>query len=966
MSADHASESLYLVDAFSLIFQVFHALPEMTSPAGLPTNAVFGFTKDMLYLRNQRKPTYLVCCFDEPGKTFRDELFADYKANRGPMPDDLQLQIPLIRQMLEAMRVPVLMLAGYEADDLIATLARAGAGQGMDVFICSSDKDCRQLLGDKVKIFNLRKQVEFDAASLMADWGVRPDQVIDYQTLVGDSVDNVPGAEGVGPKTASKYLQDYGTVENLIAHINDLKGKKKENLQAFVGNVEMSRKLVTLDTHVPVPLEWEQWRIQDWNGPKLLELFRAWGFRAFAEQVRSTIQSAPAETKQQVVQGNLFGASAEMAPSTSNAADWPHTYHLVNGDADFAMFVKQLEKQKRFAVDLETTSLDPHQAEIVGLAFCWEAGEAWYLAVRGPAGEPVLDAEQTLARLRPILEETSIGKLNQNMKYDWQVLLRHGIRTAGIVGDSMLADYLLHAGTRNHNLDALAMDHLQHRNISITDLIGKGKNQILMDQVPTASVAEYAGEDADVAWRLCMKLEPMLVELGFKRSRVREGEAPAGPRSVEHTGSARTSLSRTEIDLYLYDDLEIPLIEVLAEMEFTGIRLDVPLLQKISKEMDATLTKLEAEIYQLAGRAFNINSVQQLRDILFTHLGFKSIKKTNIGGDASTNQETLEALAKLDHPQVEFPRKLLEHRKIAKLKSTYIDALPALVNPRTGRIHASFNQTVASTGRLSSSEPNLQNIPVRSDQGGQIRQAFLAEKDWLLLAADYSQIELRLLAHFSGDKALQYAFADNRDIHALVAAEIFDVEPHHVSEAMRRTAKTVNFGVIYGISAPGLANRLGIPVQNGAAFIDAYFTKYPHVQEYQESLLKACREQGYVSTILGRRRKIEGVRPTTSYKNRNQPEREAINMQIQGSAADLIKVAMLNIHRRLKRESCRSRMLLQIHDELVFELPIDERGKLVRLVHEEMAQALAERLRVPLRVDMSIGPNWLDTTEVTP
>jgi DNA polymerase-1 len=965
MSADHASESLYLVDAYSLIFQVFHALPEMTSPSGLPTNAVFGFTKDMLYLRNQRQPSYLVCCFDESGKTFRDELFADYKANRGPMPDDLQLQIPLIRQMLEAMRVPVLMLAGYEADDIIATLAKAGARQRMEVFICSSDKDCRQLLSDKIKIFNLRKQAEFDAASLMAEWGVRPDQVVDYQTLVGDSVDNIRGALGVGPKTASKYLQDYGTLENLIAHINDLKGKKKENLQAFLGNVEISRKLVTLDTHVPVPLEWEQWRIQDWNGPKLLELFRAWGFRGFAEQVRSRIQSEPAPAKQHLVQGNLFNAGAELTPATSNAADWPHTYHLVNRAADFATFVKDLEKQKRFAVDLETTSLDPHQAEIVGLAFCWEAGAAWYLAVRGPAGESVLDAEQTLARLKPILEDASIGKLNQNMKYDWQVLLRHGIRMAGIVGDSMLADYLLHAGTRNHNLDALAMDHLQHRNISITDLIGKGKNQLRMDQVSTARVAEYAGEDADVAWRLCMKLEPMLAELRFKRNGVPESKAAVGPRSTEHAGSRGASPLRTDSDLYLYDDLEVPLIEVLAEMEFTGIRLDVPLLQRISKETDASLAKLEAEIYQLAGRAFNINSVQQLRDILFTQLGFKSIKKTNIGGDASTDQETLEALAKLDHPQVEFPRKLLEHRKIAKLKSTYIDALPTLVNPRTGRIHASFNQTVASTGRLSSSEPNLQNIPVRSDQGGQIRQAFLAEKDWLLLAADYSQIELRLLAHFSGDKALQHAFADNRDIHALVAAEIFGVEPHHVSEGMRRTAKTVNFGVIYGISAPGLANRLGIPVQSGAAFIDAYFKKYPHVQEYQESLLQSCREQGYVSTILGRRRKIEGVRPTTSYKNRNQPEREAINMQIQGSAADLIKVAMLNIHRRLKREGCRSRMLLQIHDELVFELPMDEQARLVRLVHEEMTQALAERLHVPLRVDMSIGPNWLDTTEVT-
>jgi DNA polymerase I len=945
-------ESLYLIDAFSLIFQVFHAIPEMTSPSGLPTNALFGFTKDMFFLRNQQKPTYLVVCFDMPGKTFRDELYADYKANRGPMPDDLQLQIPLIQQMLEAMRVPVVGLEGFEADDLIATLATAGAAQGTDVFICSSDKDCRQLLSDKVKVFNLRKQEIFDAGTLMKDWGVRPEQVIDYQTLVGDSVDNVPGVEGVGPKTASKYLQDYGTIENLIAHVNDLKGKKKENLLAGIPKLDLSRKLVTLDRHVSVPLLWDKWRVQPWDGPKLLELCRTWGFRGFADQVRASIQHEPVQTKQQIVQGSLFGDQpSEAAPV--NAADWPHEYHLVNDADKFATFMQQLQQQPRFAVDLETTSLDAHQAEIVGLAFCWQPGEAWYLAVRGPAGEPLLDPNTALAKLKPVLEDANIGKLNQNIKYDWQVFKNSGIHVVGIVGDSMLADYLLHAGTRNHNLDALAMDHLQHRNISITELIGKGKKQLRMDQVPTARVAEYAGEDADVAWRLCEKLEPMLVELGFMRSE------PERQRGAEHALRWRSGS-----DIFLYDDIEIPLIEVLAQMEYTGIRLDVPLLQRMSAEMAASLATLEADIYALAGREFNIASVQQLREILFTHLGFKSIKKTNIGAEASTDQETLEALARLDHPHVEFPRKLLEHRKIAKLKSTYVDALPTMVNPRTGRVHASFNQTVAATGRLSSSEPNLQNIPIRSDLGGQIRQAFLPEKDWLLLTADYSQIELRLLAHFSADQALQRAFAENRDIHAMVAEKIFGVTHHQVSEAMRRTAKTVNFGVIYGISAPGLALRLGISVQEGAAFIDAYFQKYPRVQEYQENLLKACRANGYVATILGRRRQIEGVRATTSYKNRNQPEREAINMQIQGSAADLIKVAMLNIDRRLKREKCGSRMLLQIHDELVFEMPPGEQGKIEKLVRDEMTQALAGRLHVPLHVDMSVGPNWLDTVEV--
>ena len=952
MSAERQPETLYLVDAFSLIFQVFHAIPEMTSPSGLPTNALFGFTKDMLYLRNDKKPTYLVCCFDAPGKTFRDAVYAEYKANRGPMPDDLQLQIPLICEMLAAMHIPVLALEGYEADDIIATLAVAGAARELDVFICSSDKDCRQLLGDRVKVFSLRKREVYDAASLLQDWGVRPEQVIDYQTLVGDSVDNVRGAEGVGPKTASKYLQDYGTIENLVAHLDDLKGKKKENMQAFVPNIELSRKLVTLDQNVPVSIEWDKWRVRPWNGPKLLELFRTWGFRGFAEQARATIKDTPPEPSTgHVVQGNLFEGDAATSAAPA-AADWPHEYHLVNTAKDFTAFLKQLQKQGRFAIDLETTSLDAHLADIVGVAICWKPAEAWYLALRGPAGETVLDPEATLAKLKPILEAAAIGKVNQNIKYDWQVLLHNGIRMQGVVGDSMVADYLLHAGTRNHNLDALAMDHLGHRNISITELIGKGKKQLRMDQVPVEKVAEYAAEDADVAWRLCEKLEPKLIELGFKKGIL----LTPGPSPPEGSGGKY---------LYLYDDVEIPLIEVLAEMEFTGIRIDGARLNRMSEEMEASLAKLEDTIHALAGRSFNINSVPQLREILFTQLKFKPLRKTGISGESSTDQETLEALAHQDHPSVDFPRRLLEHRKISKLKGTYVDALPALVNPRTGRVHASFNQTVAATGRLSSSEPNLQNIPIRSEMGGAIRQAFVPEEGWLLLTADYSQIELRLLAHFSGDRALQQAFAEERDIHALVAADIFNVTLHHVTEAMRRAAKTVNFGVIYGISAPGLAARLNLSVQEGANFIDAYFKKYPLVQEYQENLLNACRAKGFVETILGRRRQIEGVRAVTSYKNRNQPEREAINMQIQGSAADLIKVAMLNIHRRMKAERVTARMLLQIHDELVFEVPPAEQAAMVRLVHDEMTQALADRLHVPLRVDMSAGANWHDTEEIT-
>ncbi len=945
-----SAEQLYLIDAFSLIFQVFHAIPQMTSPAGLPTNALFGLTRDMLYIRKERAPTHVVVCFDAPGKTFRDEMFAEYKAQRAEMPDDLQLQMPMIEQMLEAMRVPVTKLEGFEADDLIATLAEAGAERGMEVYICSSDKDCRQLLSDRIHIFNLRKQIVYDARSLLEDWGVRPEQVVDFQTLVGDSVDNVPGVEGVGPKTAAKYLQDYQTVENLIKHIDDLKGKKKENLQAFLPNLERSRKLVTLDRHVPVKLDWDGWKVREWDGAKLFELFTSWGFRGFAQQAKASIKHAPAAPASEpattrITQGSLFDAEGATVSTSRNAApdDWPHVYHLVSTREGFIEFLHKLREQKRFVLDLETTSLNELEADIVGFAFCWQAGEAHYVAVRGPAGETELESDSILAELKPILEDPAVAKLNQNMKYDWKVLLRHGVRMRNIVGDSMLADFLLNAGKRSYSIDDLCPEHLGHRKIPTSELLGKGKKQITMDRVPVAQVAEYAGEDADVAWRLCELLEPRLEELRFKR-RAGEGEE-----------------SRDR--WFLYDDLEIPLIEVLAEMETTGIRLDVPLLAEMSREMDAALTKLEAAIYDAAGRQFNINSVPQLREVLFKQLNFKPIKKTNIGGESSTDSETLEALAASDHPNVELPRRLLEHRKISKLKGTYVDALPAEVNAKTGRVHASFNQTGAATGRLSSSEPNLQNIPIRSDMGGQIRRAFIPESGWTLLSADYSQIELRLLAHFSEDPTLLQAFAENRDIHAIVAAQIYGVDVAAVTDEMRRAAKTVNFGVIYGISATGLATRLHLTIKEGAEFIDSYFQKYPRVEQYQQKLLADCVASKYVTTILGRRRRIEGVRERTTYRNRNQPEREAINMQIQGSAADLIKVAMLSLHHRFKREKLRARMLLQIHDELVFETPPDELQTVMAIVREEMTKALSRELKAPLRVDMNIGPNWHDQTE---
>lgn len=930
--------TLYLIDSHSLIFQVFHAISEMSSPTGLPTNALFGFTRDILFIR-EKKPDYLVCAFDRPGPTFRNGIYPEYKAHRAPMPDDLVPQLPLIQQLLEAMNVPEIGIEGYEADDILATLGRAGAERGMDVFLCTSDKDCRQLINDRVRLYSLRKRQVFGREELRQDWSVTPEQVVDLQALVGDPVDNVPGVPGIGIKTAAKLLKEFGTLENVLANIDKVSGAKcRENLRTCTEKVMKSRKLVRLATDVPVALDWDAWKLRDFNTERLLVLFREWGFRSFADQVR---QIALARGPVPVAAGTVIGPAedipslqGELFPFGANTVEdaepppssWQADYELVDTPAKFEEFEKQLKRQKRIALDLETTSLEPRRAVIVGLAFSWQAGQGWYLPIRGPAGEDVHDPTTTLDRLRPILEDPKVAKGNQNIKYDLMVFRQNGIALNGVNGDPMLADYLLHAGERSHNLADLSSRYLNHAVIPITDLIGKGKKQLCMDQVPTAKVAEYSGEDADVAWRLLDLIEPQLAAQGLKK---------------------------------LYDEVEIPLIEVLAELEFNGIRLDVPLLQRTGEEMAKQLAGIEHEIYNLAGRQFNIASPKQLRQVLFDEMKLPTQRKTGITGEASTNQETLERLAALGY---ELPRKIVEHRQVAKLKGTYVDALPALVNPATGRVHASFNQTVASTGRLSSSDPNLQNIPVRSEQGQQIRRAFLPEEGWLLLTADYSQVELRLLAHFTGDETLRRAFAEDQDIHAVVAAQVFNVPEKEITANMRRMAKTVNFGIIYGMSAHGLAARLEMPREQAAKFIDAYFARYPKVLDYQTKLLKECRRRGFVSTMLGRRRAISGIRSDSTYQQRNQPEREAINMEIQGSAADLMKLAMLNVFRRLRLSGHQARMLLTVHDELVFEVPPKELKAVAKLVEEEMTQALP--LEVPLKVDMAAGRNWLDVEEV--
>jgi DNA polymerase-1 len=954
------SPTAYVLDSHGLIFQMFHGIGPMSAPDGRPTNAVFGVTRALMGLYDHGAD-YLLAAFDRPEPTFRTAIAAEYKAHRPPPPSDLLVQEPMIEAVLEAMRIPKLSVAGYEADDILATLAKEGPARGLTVYLCTSDKDCRQLLTDRVRIKNLRKGEELDADGLMKDWGVRPEQVVDFQALVGDSVDNVPGVPGVGPKTAAKWLQQFGTLDNLMANADAVGGPKlRDALKAAVanGNLLRSRSLVKLDDTVPLAFDWEGWRRRDWDGEKLLALFQEYGFRGFASKVRNTLIGSGAKRNADML-ADLGETPAEVAAVAKPKPGNPNLFEVIDGeaefpagDADFAFgalagpdtwgpldyqtvdtpakfktFLAALKKQARVTFDLETTSLDPLRGKIVGYAFSWREKSAFYLPVRGPDGSQLLDPDATLAALKPVFENPAVGKVNQNIKYDQLVLRAAGVGLAGVVGDPMIADYLLRSGERSHNLDELTRKLFKHENISIKDLIGKGKSQLTMDQVDVAKVAGYAAEDADAAWRLATVLEAELDAAGLRK---------------------------------LYADVEVPLVEVLAELKFNGVRLDVPYLGKLSVEMEAQLAEAETAIHAAAGREFNIGSTKQLREVLFGELKLPTQKRTDTG-EPSTDFETLEKLAALGH---ELPRKIIEHRGIAKLKGTYVDALPALVNPDTGRVHTSFNQTVAATGRLSSTDPNLQNVPARTDQGKQIRRAFIPPDGWRLVTADYSQVELRLLAHFCRDERLLDSFAHDRDIHAGVAAELFKVPEDQVTSAQRRVAKTVNFGVIYGISPHGLAVRLAIPRKEAETFIDEYFARFPKVLDYQDGVLKTARTTGFVGTLLGRRRRFDpaGIRPQSSYQNRNQAEREAINMEIQGSAADLMKLAMLGVHRRLKAERLQAKMLLTVHDELVFECPPGEVPAVAAIARAEMGGAMT--LSVPLRVDVAAGPNWLDVEDV--
>jgi DNA polymerase-1 len=896
-------KKVWVIDSMSLIFQVFHAIPNMTSPRGEPVNAVFGFTRDMFTILEQKKPDYLYCALESDTPTFRHTLYEQYKQHRSEMPVDLIPQLPQIRRVLAVMGIPVVECEGYEADDVLATIARVTEEGGGECFVVTADKDCRQLISDRVRLYNMRKNQAMDKAALFSDWGVRPDQVVDFQTLVGDPVDNIPGVPLIGPKLARELLEKYDTLEGIYEHAADLSGKRKENLINFRQQALNSRKLVRLDSYVPIEIPWEEACCTGFDPEAAMELFAELGFHTLTDKMRSQIKARPVE--------------------------WAVRYETIDSPERLSWLVELMALQKRISFDTETTDIAPRFAEVVGYSFGWKEGEAYYIPVQAPEGETRLEATAVLEALRPILEDPAIEKVGQNLKYDMIVMRTAGVGVRGVAFDTMVASYLLDAGERNHNLDELAERYLNYKTTKIEALIGSGRTQRRMSDVPVAQITQYAAEDADVA----LRLQPILAQ------KLDEAEL--------------TKLNST---------LEVPLIDVLVELEYNGMRIDQDRLGQLSKQYGERILALESEIYEVAGEQFNIGSPKQLQEILFEKLKLPVLKRTKTG--ASTDVDVLEELAR----KHALPAKIIDYRQYAKLKGTYVDALPAMIHPVTRRIHTSFNQTVAATGRLSSSDPNLQNIPIRTQEGREIRSAFLpGEEGWWLLACDYSQIELRVLAHFSGDEALRDSFARDEDIHARVASQVLGVPLDQVTSNQRRVAKAVNFGVIYGQSPFGLSKALDIPQDEAAAFIDSYFAGYRGVSRFLGQILWEAREKGYVTTILGRRRAINGVRdPGWSNglvadrfsRSRNLAERTAINTVIQGSAADIIKQAMLNVYHRLRRENRRAKMLLQIHDELVFESPPDEIDAVEQLVVEEMSGVM--ELSVPLKVDTKRGKNWAE------
>ncbi len=884
-----------LVDGTAYLYRAFHALPPLTNSKGEPTGAVYGVVNMLKKLLREYDTDRVAVVFDAPGKTFRDELYSEYKATRPPMPDDLRVQIDPLLATVEALGLPVLRVPGVEADDVIGTLSREASGRGFEVVISTADKDMAQLVEKGVTLVNTMSGSTLDRAGVKKKFDVFPEQIIDYLALVGDTSDNIPGVPKVGPKTAAKWLNEYETLDSIVEHADEIKGKVGESLRDNLEQLELSRKLASIrcDVELDTPLDALVLRAPDRE--TLTDVYRNMEFGSLLRALRET--------------------QAKTEPAAPEAQ-----YETVLTEGALDQWIDKLANAPLIAIDTETDSLDYMRARLVGVSFSVDIGSAAYVPVAHdyPGAPDQLAADLVLAKLKPILEDTKKNKVGHHIKYDAHIFLRYGINLAGIRYDTMLESYVLNSTATRHDMDSIAEKYLGLTPIKYEEVTGRGAKQIGFNQVALEQAGPYAAEDADITLRLHEKLWPQL----------------------ENTPSLET----------LFEDIERPLIGVLTRMEETGVLLDTDLLSRLSREFADKMHEFETKAHEVAGGPFNIGSPKQLQEILFDKLGLPVLRKTP-KGQPSTAEDVLAELAE----DYQLPRLVLDYRALQKLKSTYTDTLPREVNPNTGRVHTSYHQAVAVTGRLASSDPNLQNIPVRNAEGRRIRQAFIAPDGYRLLAADYSQIELRIMAHLSGDKRLLNAFAEDRDIHQATAAEVLGIEPDEVSTEQRRSAKAVNFGLIYGMSAFGLARQLGIDRDEAQNYVDLYFARYPGVKEYMDNTRQQARDQGYVETVFGRRLYLPEIH-ARNYQRRQYAERSAINAPMQGTAADIIKRAMISVQDWLSNASVDARLIMQVHDELVLEVAEDKVDTVSKEVTKHMADAAT--LDVPLKVDVGSGTNW--------
>ncbi len=913
------ARKLVLVDGSSYLYRAFHALPPLTNSKGEPTGAVLGVLNMLNKLLKEEMPDRVAVVFDAPGRTFRDDLFEQYKAHRPPMPDDLRAQVQPLLDAVTAMGLPVLRIGGVEADDVIGTLAKRGAESGFTVLISTGDKDMAQLVGPQIQLINTMSNTRLDRVGVKAKFDVFPEQIVDYLALIGDSSDNIPGIKGVGPKTAAKWLDQYRTLDALLEHAAEIPGKVGENLRSDLAGLELSRKLATIDTELDVGASPEGLTAGQPDVARLRELYTRLELRLLLKSLEpeaaatpSAAPSAPAGVGI-LLPGEHLGLGTPAAPQTRH-------YEKVTEFGVFDAWLAKLEAAPLVSFDTETDSLNYMQARIVGLSFAVTPGEAAYvpLAHDYPGAPAQLDRDQVLAALKPWLENPGKFKLGHHLKYDTHVLANYGISIAGQRYDSMLESYVLNSVANRHDMDSAAARYLGIKTIHYEDVAGKGAKQITFNQVDVDRATEYSAEDADVTLQLHRALWPQIEAL---------------PKLAT-----------------LYETIEQPLVLVLFRMERTGVLIDPALLKVQSAQLSARMLELEQQAHAEAGGSFNLDSPKQLQEILFGKLGIPVMRKTPTG-QPSTAEDVLEELAE-SHA---LPKLILEYRGVAKLKSTYTDKLPEQIEPSTGRIHTSYHQAVAATGRLSSSDPNLQNIPIRTPEGRRIRQAFIAPPGFRLVAADYSQIELRIMAHLSGDAALLRAFAEDRDIHQATAAEVFDVPLGAVGADQRRSAKAINFGLIYGMSAFGLARQLGIGRGDAQKYVDLYFERYPGVKRYMDETRRQAREMGYVETVFGRRLYLPEIQ-SRNQALRQYAERSAINAPMQGTAADIIKRAMIDVDAWLQSSRVPARLIMQVHDELVLEVAEGEVERVVRELRERMARG--GDLKVPLKVDIGVGSNW--------